>query len=127
MPWWRWKVLDDLRGLALARMSPVSTNTQVRRAPIALCTSAAATAESTPPESPQRARPSPTCARIAAVAVSMIDEVVQSASAAHVDQEALEQPLAALGVRDLRVELHPVEAPAAVLQGGDRDNRRCGP
>ena len=49
------------------RISPWSTNTQVSRSPIARCTSSAATHESTPPESPQMARPSPTWARIRAI------------------------------------------------------------
>ncbi len=44
---------------------------------MARCTSAAATAESTPPERPQIARPSPTCVRTASIVSSMIDEVVQ--------------------------------------------------
>ena len=39
------------------RISPVSTNTHVSWGPMALCTRAAATAESTPPDSPQIARP----------------------------------------------------------------------
>ena len=43
---------------------PVSTNTQVSWSPTALCTSAAATAESTPPDRPQITRSPPTCARI---------------------------------------------------------------
>ena len=60
-----------------ARSSPWSTNTQVNRSPMARWTSAAATAESTPPDRPQIARPSPTWARIAATVSSMIDEVVQ--------------------------------------------------
>ena len=60
-----------------ARSSPWSTNTQVSRCPIARWTSAAATAESTPPDSPQIARPSPICSRIAATVSSMIEEIVQ--------------------------------------------------
>ena len=60
-----------------ARSSPWSTNTQVSRSPMARCTSAAATAESTPPDSPQIARPSPTWARTASTVSSMIDDVVQ--------------------------------------------------
>ncbi len=44
---------------------------------MARCTRAAATAESTPPDSPQIARPSPTWARTAAIVSSMIDDVVQ--------------------------------------------------
>ena len=43
---------------------------------MALCTRAAATAESTPPDSPQMARPPPTWARMAATWVSMIDVIV---------------------------------------------------
>ena len=50
---------------------------------MARCTSAAATAESTPPESPQMARPSPTCRRMASIAVSTIEDVVQSCRAPH--------------------------------------------
>ena len=55
------------------RISPWSTNTHVSWSPIARCTSSAATLESTPPESPQITRPSPTWARIAATCSSMID------------------------------------------------------
>jgi hypothetical protein len=55
------------------RISPWSTNTHVSWSPTARCTSSAATEESTPPESPQITRPSPTCARIAAICSSMID------------------------------------------------------
>ncbi len=44
---------------------------------MARCTSAAATAESTPPDSPQIARPdSPTCARIRATCSSTMDAIV---------------------------------------------------
>ena len=56
MPWWRWKVSTTCSPSPW-RMSPVSTNTQVSWGPMALCTSAAATAESTPPDRPQMARP----------------------------------------------------------------------
>jgi GMP synthase (glutamine-hydrolysing) len=45
------------------RSRPWSTKTQVSRSPIARCTMSAATALSTPPESPQTARASPTIAR----------------------------------------------------------------
>ncbi len=55
-----------------ARSSPWSTNTQVSWSPIARCTSAAATAESTPPDSPQMTRLPPTCARIASTCSSMM-------------------------------------------------------
>ena len=59
------------------RISPVSTKTQVSWSPTALVTSAAATAESTPPESAQSTFSSPTCARIAATWSSMIEVLVQ--------------------------------------------------
>ncbi len=79
MRWWRWKVSTTCSA-SPARMRPVSTNTQVSLCPMALCTSAAATAESTPPESPQMARPSPTWARTAATWVSMTELIVQFGS-----------------------------------------------
>ena len=44
------------------RIRPWSTKTQVSLSPTALWTSSAATEESTPPESPQITRPSPTWA-----------------------------------------------------------------
>ena len=59
------------------RMSPVSTYTQVSCGPMARWTSAAATAESTPPDSPQMARPAPTWRRTASTCVSAIDAIVQ--------------------------------------------------
>ena len=64
MPWWRRKVSTTCSPSPW-RMRPVSTNTQVSWGPMALCTSAAATAESTPPDRPQMARPAPTWARMA--------------------------------------------------------------
>ena len=64
-----------------ARSRPWSTKTQVRRSPMARCTSAAATAESTPPDRPQIARPSsPTCARTSAMSCSAILSAVQFCS-----------------------------------------------
>ena len=45
---------------------------------MALCTSAAATAESTPPDRPQMTRASPTWARTAATPLSMTEVMVQS-------------------------------------------------
>ena len=44
---------------------------------MARCTSAAATAESTPPDSPQIARPSPTCSRISSTCSSTMFSMVQ--------------------------------------------------
>ena len=62
------------------RISPWLTYTQVRRSPMARCTSAAATAESTPPERPQMALPSPTWARIFSTCSSMTLPVVHVGS-----------------------------------------------
>ncbi len=45
---------------------------------MARCTIAAATAESTPPDSPQIAPPSPTCARIRSTCSSMMLPMVQA-------------------------------------------------
>ena len=59
------------------RRSPWSTKMQVSRSPRARCTSAAATEESTPPERPQTACPSPTWSRTAATASSMKASIVQ--------------------------------------------------
>ncbi len=53
------------------RSTPLLTKTQVRRSPMARCTSVAATEESTPPESAQMARPSPTVRRTEATVSSM--------------------------------------------------------
>ena len=58
------------------RSSPWSTNTQVSRSPMARCTRAAATAESTPPDSPQIARPPPTCSLIRSVCSSTMFSIV---------------------------------------------------
>ena len=60
------------------RIIPWSTYTQVSRSPMARCTMAAATAESTPPESAQIARPrSPTCSRIRSTCSSTMLTIVQ--------------------------------------------------
>src|SRR5690606_5062951 len=61
-----------------ARMRPWSTCTHVSWSPTARCTSAAATAESTPPDSAQMTRASPTWARIAATWSAMTLPGVQS-------------------------------------------------
>ena len=59
-------------------MSPVSTNTQVSWLPMARCVSAAATALSTPPDSPQMARALPTWARMASMLSVMTLAIVHS-------------------------------------------------
>ena len=61
------------------RSRPVSTKMQVSWSPIALCTSAAATDESTPPDRPQITCRSPTMARIFSTSSSMKCPGVQSA------------------------------------------------
>ena len=76
MPWWRWNV-STTWSPSPWRISPVSTKTHVSCGPTALCTSAAATAESTPPDSAQITRPVPTCALIAATCSSMTEPIVQ--------------------------------------------------
>ena len=59
------------------RIIPWSTYTQVSRSPMARCTMAAATAESTPPERAQIARPSPIWARMASTCSSTMLSIVQ--------------------------------------------------
>ncbi len=61
-----------------ALINPVSTKTQVNWSPIALCTRAAATAESTPPDSPHIAFFSPTISFIPATDDSTTEAMFQS-------------------------------------------------
>ena len=65
------------------RMRPVSTKTHVSWSPTALCTSAAATAESTPPDSPQMTFSLPTWARTASTDCSMIEVIVHEGRHSH--------------------------------------------
>ena len=96
--------------------------------PTARCTSAAATAESTPPDSPQITRLSPTCARIAATCSSMTLVIVQVGSAAgDLVEEVLEHRLPVLGVQHLGVELHAGQPAAEVLERRDRGVASCAP
>ena len=89
------------------RSRPWSTNTQVSRSPIARWISAAATDESTPPDSPSSTSSSPTCARIAATASPhVVVHVPVVAAAADVVREAREDRRALLRVRDFGMELH---------------------
>ena len=89
------------------RSRPWSTNTQVSWSPTARCTSAAATAESTPPDSPQMARLSPTCvADLLDLLVDDVDHRPGRPAAGDVDEELLEHLLAVLGVQHLGVPLH---------------------
>ena len=82
MPWWRRNV-STTWSPSPSRMSPVSTNTHVSWGPTALWTSAAATAESTPPDSPQMTRSAPTCLRTLSTACSMTEVIVQVGRAPH--------------------------------------------
>ena len=103
------------------RSRPLSTNTQVRRLPIARCTMSAATAESTPPESAQITRPfAPTCSRTRSVASSTNDAGVPVAPAPAGVEEVGEDRGALLGVHHLGVEEHPVQPAGGVLHRGDR-------
>ncbi len=63
-----------------SRNSPWLTKTQVSWSPTARCTSAAATDESTPPESAHRTRPLPTWARTTSTSDSTTLAGVQSAA-----------------------------------------------
>ncbi len=108
------------------RSSPWSTKTQVSWWPMARWTSAAATAESTPPDSPQMAWAEPTWARIALDL--LLDDAAHGPGrgAAGRGQEPAQHGLAVLGVQHLGVELDAVQAPAGVLGGGHRGGRRSG-
>ena len=63
---------------SFSRIRPWSTKMQVSWSPIASWISTAATAESTPPESPQITLPRPTCSRMRAIASSLNCAIVQS-------------------------------------------------
>ena len=90
-----------------SRSRPWSTNTQVSCSPIASWISTAATAESTPPDSPQITRPLPTCARILSIASSLKARMVQSPLAAgDLAHEVAQQRRAVRRVHHLGVEHH---------------------
>ena len=79
---WRRKV-SSTWSASPERMRPVSTKTQVSWSPIALCTNAAATAESTPPLRAHSTRSPPTWARTAATCCSMMETCVHSGRHPH--------------------------------------------
>ena len=91
---------------------------------MARCTTAAATAESTPPDRPQMARPSASDL-LADVRDRLVDDVDHGpgGTAAGGAQEVRQHLQALLGVHDLGVELHAVEAARRVLEGGYRGRR----
>ena len=104
-----------------SRSSPWSTNTQVSWSPMARCTRAAATAESTPPDSPQIDE---LVADLLADRVDLlVDDVAHRpgrTAAGDLEQEVLEHLLAVLGVHHLGVELHAGHALLDVLERRDR-------
>ena len=108
---------------------------QVSRSPTARWTSAAATAESTPPDSAQMTRPSdPVSAGVgvdplADVGDGRLDEVAGGPGRRDprdVDHEVAQDVLAARGVDDLRVELDAVQVARGVDQAGERRGVRLG-
>ena len=111
----------DLLGLALAEQAVVH-KAQVRRSPMARCTSVAATSLSTPPLRPQMTWPMapPTSRYLHRILDEVAGRPVAAATADALDEVAEEaNPLG--HVHDLGVELDPVE-PALVV--GDRGQRR---
>ena len=74
--WKWWPKASSTCSPSFMRSMPWSTNTQVRLSPMARCTSSAATALSTPPDSPQMAFWSPTCSRMRLTWSSMTFEAV---------------------------------------------------
>ena len=77
---------------------------------MARSSSLATTMESTPPERPSTTPASPTCSRTRATVSSMNEPICQSPlMPQNLQHEVAEHVAAALGVRDLRVELDAVE------------------
>ena len=70
--------VETTRSGSSARIRPLSTKMHVSWSPTAACTRAAATAESTPPDSAQITRPPPTCRSMVLTDSSMNDAAVQS-------------------------------------------------
>ncbi len=123
----RWPSPGRLRSSAAGR---VSTNTQMSWSPIALCSSAATTDESTPPDRPSSTSSLPTCARESArwCSVTMVfDGPAGRRSRRCRARSARQIVMALLGVRDLRVELHARRSCARVGHRGDRARSRDEP
>ena len=103
------------------RSRPWSTSTHVSWSPTARCTSAAAAAESTPPERPQITPPSPTWARTRSTCSPITDAGRPALlEAGEIAQETIEDLGAVRRVDDLRVELDPVQAAVRALARGHR-------
>ena len=103
-----------------ARSRPWSTNTHVSRSPMARCTSAAATAESTPPDRPQIARPSPIWSRTCSTsAVGDVRGRPGRVDAGEFVQEPAQHLLAVRGVHHLGVVLHACQPARRVLERRD--------
>ena len=86
-----------------------------------MCTRAAATAESTPPDKPQITWAVAHLARILATWSSMMLEASQSEPRpAHLMQEGLDELLPHRRVLDLRMPLHTVQLASGILHGGHR-------
>ena len=119
---WRRKVSSTCSA-SPARMSPVSTKTQVSWSPTALCTRAAATAESTPPDSAHSTRSVPDLGPHRGHL--LLDDRDVGPLGRHRTRRSgsVEQLAAALGVDDLGVELHAEDAPLGVVDGGHRRTR----
>jgi hypothetical protein len=103
------------------RSRPVSTNTQVSWSPMALCSSAATTDESTPPDRPRITSSLPTCARTRAIWSSMMLSAVHRWRSRRCPRRSAQQRGALPGVGDFRVELHAVPALRVVGHRRDRD------
>ena len=80
---WLAERLLDLLGLARPASGRCRRTRSVSWSPTALCTSAAATAESTPPDRPQMTRSPPTWARMASTDASMTDVMVHGGRHPH--------------------------------------------
>ena len=126
MPKRSWKVRRTASPSPFRR-SPLSTKTHWSWSPIARCTSAAVTAESTPPESAHSTRSRPTVAR------TDVDRLVDEGAhrparlePGELEEEVLEDALPLGRVGDLGVELHGVEAPLRRGHRGDRAVPRGG-
>ena len=109
------------------RRNPWSTKTQTSWSPTALCTSSAATAESTPPG--ERAED----AVVTDLRADPLDLLLDHGRrrpgrrrVGHGVEEVLQQLLPVRRVHDLRMELDAVEPPVRVLEGRDRRVGRLG-